>query len=278
MLKHKPIQLRSELHARGERVELPVEVTTRWAWWVASELVRRHPTQLRVVEAHPANYDCISVITMKPSPTPDSFLVHLNLGGHITTVESGALADLDRRFNWYEVMKAHDRREYVIKQIEGSVGLRRVNTTPRTSKRSIGPRCLARLAESFAGNSEGWTIRAGFGFDSYWPELYRADLFGAFPDISVEALRGGDIPDASRFWFIIDPTDRVVAAIDTEAGLGWGYSDDRITLLDVYRSERRDLGRVLAHLMPMYSSFATGADDMDEVEDVGARRRERQHG
>ena len=93
-----------------------------------------------------------------------------------------------------------------------------------------------------------------------------------------EALRGGDIPDASRFWFIIDPTDRPVAAIDTEAGLGWGYSGDRIPLLGVYRSERSDLIRVLAHLMPMYSSFATGDDDTAfDVKDVKARRRERQH-
>jgi hypothetical protein len=273
----KPIQLNPGLHARGERVELPREVTRELAWWVASELVRRHPGRLRAVEAHPISiYDCVSIIDMKQRPGPAAWLAHLNLEGHITTVQRGELADPDNRFNWYEVLKADNPREYVVKQIEGSVGLRRINKTPRTVERTIGPRCIARFAQLAAASNETWEIRAGFGFDSD-DAPYRAELFRAFPNIPTHELRAGDVPDASRFWFVVAPDETPMVAIDTENGLGWSEGGGPIPLLWVYRTEARSLDRVLGHILPPQIGLElrdpeTNAPAIEETKNLRGRR------
>jgi hypothetical protein len=38
-------------------------VTRALAWWLAAELIRRHPADLREIETHPGGgqYDCISL-------------------------------------------------------------------------------------------------------------------------------------------------------------------------------------------------------------------------
>ena len=42
-----------ELEELEHKIDLPYEVLNALAWWIASELIRRHPNVLRVIETHP---------------------------------------------------------------------------------------------------------------------------------------------------------------------------------------------------------------------------------
>ena len=244
-MKYKPIQLDEELHARGEREQLSPEEVRALAWDVAAVLIRRHPGRLWVVEAHPApTYDCLSILDVPPRAAEPSFLVHLNLEGHLTTMYDARMADPERRFNWFEVLHAPDRTEYVIKQLEGATGLRRLSSNPQLSRRSIGPAVLACLAAESCSGPVTWALRAGFGFDSDF-EPFRVELFEQFPQLPTWELRNGDLPAACRFWFVLTPGDVPVLAIDTERGIAHQLHGGSIQLHDAYLAERRDLTSVI---------------------------------
>ena len=216
-------------------------------------MIRRHPRRLRVVEAHPIDiYDCISLIDLRAPPGPDTFIAHFNLHGHITLGgRYGAQYEDDNRFNWYEVLAAADRRTYVVEQLEGALELRAPRATPRTTTRSIAARCIARFAAAAALSNQPWHIRAGFGFDSDY-ELARRHLFAPFDGIPSEELVGGDIPPASKYWFICDRDDHPTAAFDLERGLSWepGVRGAGLPLIRLYRHHEERLDRLLAEVAP----------------------------
>jgi len=242
MVIYKPIQFDAALHERGEREEVRSETVLELAWDVAASLVARHPGRLRVVEAHPISiYDCVAVLDLKPRPGPASFLAYLNLAGHVTTQFEGRMAS-DDRFNWSEILHTTDRTNYVIKQIEGATGLRRPSITPRIRTTSIGPLVLAQIAAISAGGPARFTIRAGFGFDSD-DAPFRSELFDHFSQISPWEFRSDDIPEASRFWFVLAQNGDPVVAIDTGSGVAYTPRGRQASLLTVYRSEENDISR-----------------------------------
>ena len=121
-----PIELDVGLHEIGEQINLPYTIKRALAWWIAAQMIRRHPDEIRVIETHPAGglYDCVSLFRRKPE---DALVVHMNLEGHITHQSwfdtegsNAANAVADRSFNWLEVLAAQDRRRYVIEALVGS--------------------------------------------------------------------------------------------------------------------------------------------------------------
>ena len=247
------LELDPDIHELGEQATLPFPLVTALAWWVSAELVRRHPhRRLRIVEAHPISiYDCVTILDLASSRAESQWLVHLNLEGHITPEAMIPDGDLDRRFNWYEVLAASDRRTYVVEQLERVLGLTPPATTPPTTERSIGPRLLARFAASAALSARTWRIRAGFGFGSDWGP-FREDLFEAFPMIPTDRFVDHEIPESSRFWFICDHEGQPRTAFDLENGIAWTPESREAGhhLLGMYGAHGSSLDRVLAQVAP----------------------------
>jgi hypothetical protein len=237
-------------------VELPYGVVRGLAWWVASELIRRHPDQLRVIETHPGGgqYDCLSIYHRRRNQE-SALIVHLNLLGHLThgtwfgAPEGG---EGDNRFNWFEVLNARDRRSYVVKQLEAAAGLPSPNATPETTRRSIGPRALARFAASAALTTKRWSIVNGF-LDTSYDAAVRTQYFEAFPGARLEPLRGDLLGQpAYRYWFVVDHRDRPQAAVDAERGLAWPFGDTGpgIDLLSRYRAAHSTIDHVVREVLP----------------------------
>lgn len=163
-----PIPFDIRLHDLGEELSLPYQVNRALAWWIAAEIIRRHPEEVRVIETHPVGgqYDCVSLYRRDAD---DSLIAHMNLEGHIRHKPwfegSGGEPDspvIDPRFSWLEVLAAEDRRQNVIKALESVCGLTSPKKTPPTVTKSIGPRLIARFASALAFTSRTWHIRNAF--------------------------------------------------------------------------------------------------------------------
>ncbi len=59
------IEFERELHEAGEKLSgrISASLIQAAAWWVAAELIRRHPDRLTVIETHHGGgiYDCLSI-------------------------------------------------------------------------------------------------------------------------------------------------------------------------------------------------------------------------
>src|SRR6478609_8707647 len=140
-----PITFDDRLHAAGEQHPVAsYAMRQALAWWVAAELIRRHPTHVRVREScYP--YDCLSLQRRSSTQWQLVALLGQDLGHHITPLNWGD----SERFNWTEVLLAPDRRAYVVAQLELLEGLIPPASTPPTTATSIGPRLIA----AFMGRS-----------------------------------------------------------------------------------------------------------------------------
>jgi hypothetical protein len=250
------IRLDPHLHHVGEGVAVPLPIARAAAWWIAAELVRRHPGGLRVIETHPGGglYDCISIYRTG-SPDGEPLVAHLNLLGHITHgrwFHGDADDGTDRRFNWFEVIASNDRRGYVIEQLERVEGLSSPKATPRTTRRSIGPLLLAHAALTISAPHSRWNIRNAYcdtsGYDSGLYEWARA-----FPDLDLTP-RPGDLfgEPGYRYWGVLDDEGRARCAIDTSRGLAWRADEPgrSIDLIGEYEKRQRDLIRVAKLVIP----------------------------
>ena len=253
-----PIQFDFRLHELGEQINLPYTVKRALAWWIAAEMIRRHPHDIRVIETHPGGgqYDCVSLYRRDAENT---LVAHMNLEGHIThqswfdnECSNADNSVADRRFNWLEVLAAEDRRRYVIESLEGVCGFMSPNETPQTARKSIGPRVIARFAEAAAFTTRTWHIRNAV-YDSSgewsgvqdWVRDIKGPGFG-----SVESDMLGD--PHYRYWFVLDHEYRAAAVVDVDLGLAWrrDRSDVAYQLMDLYAAYDSRIDRVMADIFP----------------------------
>ena len=253
-----PIPFDPGLHGLGERIDLPYPVTRALAWWLAAELVRRHPKELRVIETHPGGgqSDCVSLYRRDAHM---ELVAHLNLNGHITHAswfhQTGAQRDSpvsDARFNWLEVLAAQDRRSYVVEALEGVCGLSRPAKTPSTERRSIGPRLLARFASAATFTTRRWEIRNAFldtSGDISGPQNWVGQMEGP----RFERVEGDFLGEPHyRLWAVLDHKDRPAAAVDVDLGLAWRRDQPGVThdLMDLYAQHGSRIDKVMAKVLP----------------------------
>ena len=253
-----PIQFDVRLHELGEQINLPYTVKRALAWWIAAEMIRRHPDEIRVIETHPGGglYDCVSLFRREPE---DALVAHMNLEGHIAheswfdNHSSNADCEVaDPRFNWLEVLAAEDRRKYVIEALEGVCGFMSPNETPPTARRSIGPRVIARFAEAAAFTTRTWHIRnAVYDSSGMWSGVHHwvRDIKGpGFQSLESDML--GD--PHYRYWFVLDHEFRAAAVIDVDLGFAWrrDRSDVAYQLMDLYAAYDSRIDRVMADIFP----------------------------
>ena len=259
----KNIDFDSELHQAGERtVVASHSLRQACAWWVAAELVRRHPDDLYVIEQHPKQYDCVAVMCRGNDRIPGPYaLVHMNKqpGAHLTPNNWNG-----ERFNWLEVLLAEDRLNYVVRQLEQLHDLPAPATTPPTVRRSIGPRLIAGFLQRTALGPRSWIALNGMLDSEYGAEV-RQELFESIPGMSTAATRKepGDVDGraAYRYWLLGPgtgtddvvqslPPDQVAFGVDTWLGHVWNGSGKRIDLMTSYDSVGRKMDALISKVCP----------------------------
>ncbi len=130
------------LHSLGERLQVPAFATRQaLAWWVAADLLRRHPTELRVIEAYPHQYGmAVTLVRRLPEAAHFSLAAFLTLApsAHLVTPKGGG-------FNWLDALLTQDRRAYVVERSTASTAS---FGTPRFTASHSWPGSIAWAARS----------------------------------------------------------------------------------------------------------------------------------
>lgn len=124
------------------------------SWWIASELVRRHP-KLGLAETHPGGgmYDCLSLFATDGKHRRT--LIDLNRVGRLHVHVNPDFEPL----TWKEVHEATDPHEPV-RRIEAGTGLKRPSPTPPTSPAALSYRVIARVLASMVNEKDTWDVRS----------------------------------------------------------------------------------------------------------------------
>ena len=153
-------------------------LTQSLTWWVATELIRRHPDELL----------CHHISSPMGPPYLQVFVsgelgraIELPLYPRDSYITVGG-----RSVGLAEILHSYDRRERFVVPIEESLGLERVSDLAPTSSKTIGFRVMAAfLSRSLLG--PGWWVArpvVEFNGDIDGPALHLDDLkrFGLDPD------------------------------------------------------------------------------------------------
>ena len=228
-------------------------------WQVAAELVRRHPTTLRLHMAYIHQYGAalIPKVSRRDGHWQALHLMTWGKGMHITPTEQ---AWSNGRFNWLDVLLAPDRRTYVVEQLERQSGLTPPGTTPPTTSATIGARFIAAfLAKTALGPSLNWVVLNGLVEDDDGPSP-NDGLFAAVPAVHADWV-GRDPEDewaTSRYWFVV-PTDNrsdtspnapPVATVDFVSGTLWTPDGKRRDLMTEYIKHGRHVDALVSRYLP----------------------------
>lgn len=182
------------LRATGASAENAAPVPGGWganrfaiaqSWWIASELVRRHP-ELMVYEMHPGGgqYDVLCVATpdqFTPNPSRLAPRVMLNRVGTIQ-IHRGVHSEIVA--SWISVLEAVSPHE-IVKEIEVRTGWGSPPTAPLTTERAIGYRFFAAALAMMINDRHPWDVRSESLDSSDWG-LSRAGLIGGFADVEAD--------------------------------------------------------------------------------------------
>ncbi len=220
------------------------------AWWIAAELVRRHPLELTVIETHPGGgqSDCLAVYKIVGDDAHS--LVHMN---H----ETGAChLHGPRDLGWPEAIMARDRRRDLVELYESAADLLAPSSTPAARPTSIGIRAISAFMERVAlAVRVRWIMENGVLDSAGYEGGVRREHFQALPmaQRQLEELRGDPGPLGLfeyRFWFLLPSQgEKPVLAIDQHSGLAWDQ-DREYDLLQTYKDVGRSMDRLVSTVFP----------------------------
>lgn len=211
------------------------------SWRLASELVRRHPTALRLIRGHPdgGQSDCLSLLPL----IGDQGDVRLNRTGTIQVLGrfDGHLADRWRPTEWSEYLFAEPRR--FLDRLEREAGLPTPSRVPSSTPRTLTYRVLAAIAATAFKSVHPIEIQQGFIDSSGYGAGPNPSLDG-FP-IDPKRLRAqpDDFFGEARYRFWIVVRDQMpVLAVDQADAFAWTPPDPTpMQLIGMYKRSRRNL-------------------------------------
>lgn len=219
-------------------------------WWLASELVRRHP-KLNIVETYPLDgfYDCISVAG--------------NIGGRDVLVEMNRLGSIHVHPEHIGLMGAQDvlaseEPLRALKTIEAAAGLADGKSGP-SGTRLIALRLIARTLAFVLHDAAHWDVRMitpdGYGHstslfepDPGGPE--KAPLSSVFPTAALHhsfvVSSALDEDTRGRLWGL-QKDGLIVAIFDTR---GFVYTrEQRVSIKPLYTRLGRSLTLTAVHAL-----------------------------
>ncbi|WP_168625665.1 hypothetical protein [Cryobacterium sp. BB307] len=217
-------------------------------WWIASELVRRHP-HLRISGVEVDEGDRLVIV----HDEQDAMSIQWDLVGGCKYLVDGQV----KAISWIQMMAASNPHE-IVKRIEVGTGLGVPKATPGTTPRSLAYRIIASALNAAVNDRHDWyAVPAPMQVDE--DPLYPASsLFTSFPT-TVEARQGyadaalQQLEGTGRgvyffqpFWAILRDLEPV-AIVDAA-----GVSHTKIgatPLLPVYESLDRNLTLTMARVL-----------------------------
>jgi hypothetical protein len=201
-----------------------------------AELARRHPKQLRVIEAHGGGgqYD---ELRLYPRPTPPNadFFISLNRVGscHFGHVQQGPWRSI-----WSDAVAARGLQD-IVDELENRSGLitsgdhKAGSPLPPCTPAVLIIRTIAWLLAPMAFEHDHWSCLSGYCDTSGGGGGVRSELFEAFP-LAQARLRERADDDmlgepAYRFWFILRNHEPRLAL--EENGLVWDRHGEQVNLV-----------------------------------------------
>lgn len=129
------------------------------SWWIAAELVRRHPESL-VYEAHPGGgmYDVLAVAPSRhfsPDTSTGATVVMLNRVGTLQVHAGATMTDIAE---WAPVLMAAEPFD-IVRELESVAGWQPPPTTPSATRRTLTYRFIASALGMFVNDRHKWDAR-----------------------------------------------------------------------------------------------------------------------
>lgn len=230
----------------GQRISPPaMRFVLAQSWWIASELVRRHP-ELIIHETHPGGgmYDCLELFTLEQLHS----IAALNRAGTIHVTASPG-------FNtpWERVLSA-ESPHVIMKEIEQAASLRPPTNTPASTKRVLAYRFIAAAVHTAVNDRHFWDARNDFiDTADAWPgdpevHGYLAEFRLAQSDAESAPRLGLWHEPESHFWALLRD-EQPVALVSIE---GKVYTKEEMFDIGSLYSARRSMTMVVAKVLSDY--------------------------
>ena len=233
-------------------MELNRTVIEAASWRLASELARRHPTEIRIVRGHPGGgqYDVLWLRRLGEGNQVDPGNVPLNRNGTIQIhgrFDGEPVGDWEST-RWDEYLSA-DPLEFLLR-LEAAAGLRPPATTPSSTPATLTYRVLAAIAATAVMSVHPIDIQPGFIDASDW--CGPNSKLDAFPIDSARLVPGpNDLygEPRYRFWIVVRG-DQPLIAIDQADATAWSaISSEPFNLVDLYQASGRDVAVVAGKVL-----------------------------
>lgn len=218
------------------------------SWRLCSELARRHPHALRIVELHPGGgqYDCLALVAREPEPQS---LLHANRVGSIhANPEDDSHG---RTWAWAEYLTAREPRHFLL-DVEQALRLDPPPMVPAATPWTLSWRAIASALASEILGVSGLRAMNGMLDTSGWEGGPRAELFEAFPGARDASRRSNDADlldqPAYRFWFLLHG-DEPCVAVESDSSRCWWRDGTEHHLYEDYTSNRRRLATTVARCL-----------------------------
>lgn len=223
------------------------------SWWIASELVRRHP-HLLIHEMHPGGgmYDVLCVLPPIAAGFGEDVLVMLNREGTLQVhYPPSARSGVSTRVvaGWPEVLWASNPHVHV-KAIEEATGWGHPIKAPASGPRTIAYRFISALLNITVNDRHRWDARNEFiDTSGHVPTPFAggiADASQILEDLRSSPELGLPGEPESHIWALLRGGSPV-AFVSTEGRFYRGA--ERIELLPAYRDTGRSMTQLVTRLI-----------------------------
>ena len=197
------------------------------SWRMVAELMRRHPGELKLIEAHGGGcmYDELRIYR-RGADRDSPFLISLNRSGSAHFHGSEPWASL-----WSDAVAAEDPKD-IVDELERRAGMASGGQLPPATPEVLTVRTIASLLEHAAFQREHWEALNGY-CDSSDGSQVRQGYFDAFP-LCSQRLRQSEPGDllgkpAYRFWFLVRNGKPRLALEET--GRVWDLDGEELNLV-----------------------------------------------
>ena len=175
------------------------------SWTLATEVMRRAPEVLRIVETHPGGgqYDCLSIIRTDR----DFHLCALNRLGSFTAFkrfDSGH--DCSSQIDVWDRIARGDSTRTLVDEICRTLHLPGPSPLPAATPVSLTYRVITAMLRTKTFSPVRWRCLNGFLASGFGGSEIRRHLFSSFPTVQIpsssETSKDSVLSRAADFWFL----------------------------------------------------------------------------